>query len=192
MTDAAPPAVAVSTCAIRAQDFDNVLTDYADRWTAGKMRHLVDALQDAPVLVVVDRRTGYALLGARLTYCGPARPGRVNVECTLEDGTTQVTAYFLADIGDTIVPLSEDTLRPGGGPRWRALRAYQDEVSAAIASARRLHGESAGRAWGAWTGICGEVGVSVRYQPHTGNPAFADRWGTRWSGLVIGDQVNPY
>jgi hypothetical protein len=161
---------------ITARDFSDRTTDtLRDRWTQGKMRHVVAALDGRPVVVVLEAGTGFTMVGVRLlgvrdNFYGGA--GRVLVESTFEDGTTSVLAYRLEDVGP-IVELEGPVV--GGGVRFRAVETYRAEVSAAIRFAQERHGKPEGRNWGAWrVGYVGADFLDVTYEPHTGNPAAAD------------------
>jgi hypothetical protein len=174
-----------TTTAVRAQDFSSDTTDTTrDRWTIGKMRHLVAALDGTPVVITLDRHSGFAVIGAELLGCTehPLKGAQVRVKSTFDNGETSLTDYRLAEVGDTIIPL--DGRVGGRGAKWIALESYRAETSAAIAVAQREHGDTEGRSWGRWSATPGYANVAVSYTPSTGNPAFADRWGTRWYGVV--------
>lgn len=168
--------------AILASDFSESTTDtLRQRWTTGKMRHVVAALDGALVAITTDRQTGHTEVGVRLTRVtssGQVHSGpRVEVERTLPNGSTQRTLFRLDEVGEAIIPLDEGF---STGVKWVAIKAYRDEGSAAIRIAREEHGEAEGRAWGKWSASPNLESVSVRYEPLTANPAFADQWGTRW------------
>jgi hypothetical protein len=152
--------------AISASDFSDRTTD-SDRhcWTLGKFRHLVAALDGAPVAIVTDARTGHTEVGVRLVKCfdgGPDRGPRLTIERELADGQIQRTNYRVTDIGETIIPLV---------PGWfadAARRTHGRERSEAIRLARAEHGECEGRCWGEWTARVELDVVAVTYTPYTG------------------------
>lgn len=173
--------VYTSVCTILARDFSTSTADVnRDRWTPGKLRHVIAALAGVPVVVTVDRQTGHTLVGAQLVRAfngGPGRGERVAIKIRFADGTENVTNYYLPSVGGAITPLA----RPEGcksDPKWVATDSYRREVSAAIQTAQARHGECEGRCWGAWSGECAEYGVMVSYRPSTGNPHYKDKWGT--------------
>jgi hypothetical protein len=166
-----------TTCAVKASDFSHRTTDpLRDEWTAGKLRHLIAALDGTPVIVTVDRQTGHTLVGVELVGLRASFASsnvEVGVRSQYTDGTS-VTCWHLAfSLGSTIIPLGDSQAK------WNALRSYGDEQSAAIQRAQAEHGEPEGRAWGEWDATLGHHHVGVTYTPHTTNPAFADRWGER-------------
>jgi hypothetical protein len=178
-TDARP--ATTCTTAITAADFSPSTTDVnRDTWTAGKVRLLVDALAGAPVVLVADRQTGFALVGAVLTRV--VESDRVVVRTEHND-----TAYSLRNLGPVVMPLTDTRAK------WDAVSTWGRISSAAIRAARAEHGEAEGRAWGRWSAnvntLCPAVRgdgwqVQVTYTPSTGNPACAAQWGTRWYGWV--------
>jgi hypothetical protein len=174
-----------STAAILASDFNQKVTDpNRRRWSIGHLQHVIAALAGAPVAITTHRGSGHTLIGVELVNAfegGPARGPRVAIRSTLGDGTTQVTNYFLPEIGEAIIPLTAE----GSDAKWTATKSVMDQVSAAIRTARAEHGECEGRAHGSWKGDPMSLNVvMVTYEPHTGNPAFADQWGKRWWGRV--------
>lgn len=140
MTATATAAPSTSACAITARDFESstASVNWKElRWSVGALRHVVTALDGAPVAVVTDKRTGHAEVGSRLvgtlangTSIGADGP-RLVVERTLSDGTTQRTNFRVEDIG-TIIPLAES----GTGAKWVALDLMRKESAAATAWAR--------------------------------------------------------
>lgn len=172
-----------STAAILASDFSQSTTDaQRTRWNVAKMSHLIEALAGEPVVITTDRLTGSSLVGAELVrafHGGTGRGERVAVKLTLSDGTEQITNYRIVEVGEAIIPLVESNAK------WTALRTYSDQVSHAIKIAKSAHGETEGRAWGAWKGTpLSLTEVDVTYTPHTGNSFYADQWGTRWYGRI--------
>lgn len=174
-----------STVAILASDFSDSTTDVLrNRWTVAKMEHLIAALKGATVAITTDRQSGHTLIGVQLVdafHGGAGRGTRVAVKMELSDGTEQTTNYYLPSVGEAIIPLTDE----GANAKWTALETYRAQVSQAIKTAMSEHGETEGRAWGAWKGTpLSLTEVDVTYTPHTGNEHFADRWGTRWYGRV--------
>lgn len=178
---AAAPATLMPT-AIRASDFSSRTTDFdRHRWTVGKMQLTIDALKGAPVVIVVDQQTGFTMVGVTLTrsYHDSWGGDRVVVR---DSFTEHGVAYRLADIGETIIPLTEQRVK------WNALNAARDLEAAAIRKAREAHGE--GRRWGAWRARpTSSTSAHVTYTPSTGNPAFGGQWGTPWFGEVTVDSA---
>jgi hypothetical protein len=174
-----------STAAILASDFGQKVTDpNRRRWSIGHLQHVIAALAGAPVAITIHRGSGHTLIGVELVDAfegGPARGPRVAIRSTLSDGTTQVTNYFIPEIGEAIIPLTAE----GAKAKWTATKSVMDQVGVAIRTAQAEHGECEGRTWGAWKGVpMGLNVVMVSYEPLTGNPAFADQWGTPWWGRV--------
>jgi hypothetical protein len=181
----------VLTSVIRAQDFSDRTTDAnRDRWTLGKMRYVVDALQDTPVIIVIE---GLAKIGARLIRTfdgGPSRGQRVTIESVMSTGETQRTNYRLEEIGDTIIPMVEPFAAQGA--KWDIVETHRSEQSAAIGYAQRTYADKGGHKWGEWraTEVLETPGTfDVTYTPHTGNDYFADKWGERGYWRVTRAQI---
>lgn len=164
-----------STTVIRARDFSDSTTD-ADRdtWTLGKLRHVIAALDGAPVAITVDRLTGHTEVGVRLVgiACGRFVDHGPVVERTLSDGTTQRTIFSRHSIGDTITPLDRSSAK------WTATDSVRNEASAAIRLARAEH--EAAHAYGRWTATPGLDYVDVTYTPQNG-PGAGERGWWRYS-----------
>lgn len=161
-----------TSTAIRAQDFSPSTADtLRGKWTAGKLRHLIAALDGAPVAITIDSATGFALVGAKLVGLGHLY-GHGWPTLTVEHNG-QRTAYGTCELGDTIIPL-EDT---GRGAKWDALGSYRQERMAAIASVRAEH-EAQGRTYGRWNAEPCGTSTLVTYEPQRADG------GTRWSGTV--------
>lgn len=151
------------------------------RWTAGQLRHVVAALAGTPVAIVADGQTGFTLVGVTLlavTYNSPGHDLLTESTYVAEGGavTTQRTRHRIFQLGETILPLSRgiDSIKS------QAIRLAADEGSAAIKVVRESkHGEAAGRQWGSWKAEPTIDGSIVKYTPHTGNEAYADKWGTK-------------
>lgn len=119
--------------AISARDFDRNAKDTRDEWTPGAMHHLIKALNGAPVVIVLDKRTGFA--GMNVTLGGVRQaPGfgtfEVLVKRIYSDGKTGGCWYPLFQVG-TVIEL-------GTSNRWNAIDAYQEERTRAI---RKLQAE---------------------------------------------------
>lgn len=172
-------APAVAAAVIQARDLSNAITTDVlyDRWTAGKLRHLVAALDGAPVAVVTDNRTGHAPINVRLTGVVAMRGGGRGLTYEFVDARFGVGVAWDSQVG-VVLPLTAE----GANAKWRAVESVRRERSAAIQRAQAEHGDAEGRAWGRWTAEpVGLDEVAVRYEPSTGNPAFADQWGERGS-----------
>lgn len=179
--------------AIQASDFSTRVDDpRRDTWTVGKMRHAMNALGGRPVVITVDKRTGMTLTGVAIvrTFTRFGGLDRVTVTSRYKDDADQGVNYPLIDIGPAIVPL--DTITAGNDPACKAHESWRAEVNRAIEAVRAVHGEAQGRAWGSWRGHCTGDGVLVRYEPLTGNPFYADKWGTPWWGTYnLDGQISP-
>lgn len=161
-----------STTAIAARDFSQLVTDeLRDTWTPGKLRHVIAALDGAPVAIVTDQMTGSTLLGATLDSIMPT-PGFHGydlVTASHYNGKTYRTRRFMPGIGPVIVPLDPDN--GARGAKWRALDSYREEKRAAIDAAREraqaeaLLGDAEPREYGKWSAEPGANGVFVTYEP---------------------------
>lgn len=156
------------TTAILASDFSSRTTDVLrDQWTAGKLRHLIAALDGQPVAIVIDSYTGSTLVGVTLERLVGKMHGsghNVVIASTLPDGTVQRTAYRTEALGLTIIPLApEDGTK---GAKWVALDTYREEASAVIRLANAKM-TAAGRegGWGRWETLALADGVSAFYHP---------------------------
>lgn len=169
--------LATTTCAVKASDFSHRTTELQrNEWTAGKLRHLIAALDGAPVIVIAEGRTGHTLVGVELVGLRASFASsnvEVGIRSQYADNSGGVVWHLAFSLGDTIIPLVDNQAK------WNALRTYGDEQSAAIQRAQAEHGECEGRAWGEWDATLGHRHIGVTYTPHTTNPAFADRWGER-------------
>lgn len=160
-------ATSTSTCIIRAQDFSQLTTDDdRNRWTGGKMRHVLAAIGDAPVIITTDNQTGHTMINVRLAGLRTGWAGcgyEVGIIDTYEDGPEggRTVWHRLDSIGDTIVPLAG-----ADNAKWTAVRSYRDEASYAVELAQLQHGKPAGREWGNWSSHVGASEVSVTYTPY--------------------------
>ncbi len=179
-TTQATATASVTTCAIRAQDFSSNTTDpNRTQWTAGKLRHVIAALHETPVVIVADRTTGHSLVNVHLTGIREGFSHSLEIGVRQDFGGTSTVWHLAFNLGDTIIPLD------GGlkDAKWIALGTWHNETTSAIELAMAEHGECEGRSWGEWRTTAGRDNVAVTYTPITSNPAFADRWGTHgfWS-----------
>lgn len=163
-----------TTTVIKASDFSNKTTDVnRHTWTPGTMRMASEALAGVRVAIVCDRQTGHTILNARLGSIVALFSGGNGVQVTYlinEAGEEHTTNFRLHDIGDTIIPMSATDAK------WRMIRSHSDERGAAIDLARATD-KAAGCEWGVWDATVHRDEWHVSYTPHTGNPAFADKWG---------------
>lgn len=161
----ATEATSGTTCVIRAKDFsDSTKDDDRNRWTGGKLRHVLAALGDSPVIITTDTQTGHTAVNVRLTGLREKPYGggyQVAVAYNYADGSGQTLWHRLDDLGDTIVPLSG-----ADNAKWAAKKSYQDDASYAVELAQAQHGKGAGREWGNWKAHVGFTEVSVTYTPY--------------------------
>jgi hypothetical protein len=174
------PATTYAT-AITTRDLSARTTDvHRDNWTVGKLNIVIAALgADAPVVLTIDRATGFTLIGATLGSAfdgGPGRGPRLAVTYRHEDGTFSATNYSARNIGPVIVPLSQDVR----GAKWTATDLWSRISSAAVRAAAAEAGErSASGAWEANVDTARPAGdgrwaVQVVFRPT--DPASAARW----------------
>ncbi|MCZ7478842.1 hypothetical protein [Micromonospora sp. WMMC273] len=177
--------VTTTTGVVLASDFTPNTADVTrHRWDLGKLRHLIAALGGQPVMVVCERRTGFALIGAQLVEAfdgGPSRGWRVAIRSHRADGSVGTTNYRVDDLGETIVPLTVPGERYTN-VRSDAVRSYSAEQTKAILWAQARHGE--GRTRGTWTAWPTNHEVHVRYAPNMEHPQWREIGGTPWSGRV--------
>lgn len=177
-----------SSCVILASDFSDRVTDtLRDRWTFGKMRHVIGALDGSPVAITTDNLSGHTLLGVRLTgltetiNCGP---------CVVIDGDgpewPRPCAYPLRSLGSAIVPLDSET--GARGAKWTALDTYRTESSAAIAQAKQDRPECD---YGKWSATPARSSVAWRYDPQNGpagtNAAFSGSHAFAYGSYQLSD-----
>lgn len=167
-----------TTTAISSRDFGNA-KDYRVEWTAGALRHVIKALDGAPVALTVDGQTGHTVMNVVLVSLRTSFYGD-HAELIVRYPAGHETAHLVFKLGEVIIPLAEtEKHRNTSGPKWQALKTYDEEKAAAVARAQREHGETEGRAWGVWAAKPALRYVYVEYTPSTGNPHFADKWGKR-------------
>lgn len=161
-----PTEATSTTCVIRARAFSDSLKDAdRDRWTVGKMRHVLAALGETPVIINTDWQTGHTLVNVTLTglRTGWCVGYEVGIRSIYSDGSGGVVWHDLANLGDTIIPLPGLDTRHGDA-KWKAVRSFMDECSHAVELAQTQHGET--RKWGSWSAQPGHSRVSVTYLPY--------------------------
>jgi len=183
----------VSSCVVLASDFSNSLSDpVRERWTGGKLRHLIDALRGEPVVITTDAGNGHTIVGARL-HMNLGRPNeRVDVEYRVSDDLVQRVNYPMVGIGAAIIPLTQ----AGHGAKWDALDSYRVERMNAVMAVQKIHGDPEGRSWGTWhaspRGEQGRIVVSYEPYPAATNPADTRSRGNRWWGSIIKGEIFPW
>lgn len=121
---------ATSTSVIDVYDFSSRTTDVLrDTWTAGKMRHVINALAGSPVVITVDRRSGHSRIGVTLVGVTRGRYDSTGYRVQVRDDHG-VTNFRLDNIGAVIVPLVADNAK------WEAIERARLERMAAISKAR--------------------------------------------------------
>lgn len=147
-----------ATTVIRARDFSDKTTDVLrDRWTVGKLRHVIAALDRREVAITVDNLTGHTAIGVTLVGLGT---DRLHIAF---GGAMGTTAHFVPSLGDTITPLDDPSITKGA--RWTATETWREEKWAAIRVAKEEHGECEGRTDGRWEATPQGSSVHVRYTP---------------------------
>lgn len=157
-TTTAPVATAL-VCAISARDFGSK-KEHRVSWTAGALRHVIAALNGAPVAVTTDGQTGSTEVGAVLVGIRPGGSG--NSDRILISYQGQITAYLIFTLGEVIIPLADEMGRTGA--KWVALESYRKEARAASFKAQREHGEGR-QEGGRWETSLGADYVVVSYRP---------------------------
>lgn len=118
----------VPASTIHARDFDTHSPHGRDVWTGGQLRHLIAALGDTPVNVVLDVQSGHTMVNVRLAEV-KGDGLRIRVESTHVDGSTTSRWHSACRLGGvTIVGPST--------PRWAALDSYDRERHAANTKTR--------------------------------------------------------
>lgn len=151
--------------AINPTDFNKDTKDpNRNTWTPGQMRHLVKALGDTPVAIVLEKATGFSLVNAQLRNVRKT-PGygtfAVLVAVPLSDGTIHHCWYSLNHVG-TVIVLGESNAR------WTALDTFRNEESAAK---RRVYPlwekkyEGRQQPKGKWTVRSSAYDVTVSFNP---------------------------
>jgi hypothetical protein len=149
----------VTGSTITPRDFSHRTTDKdRDEWTAGKMRHVIAALEGRRCVVTVEARTGFTLIGARLK--GIRRtPGygtyQVLVFWEYAPGEFNRTWYPLNGFGAAITAMDAPL-------HFTAVELARVESSAAIKAAREALPECT---YGSWETTPGADYVIVRFTP---------------------------
>ena len=107
-------------------------------WNDGPMRHVIDALNGTPVVIVIDKRTGFTLVGAVLVDVRQRRHGGQGIAVSTECAKTQqnpqgITVYPLRSVG-LVIPLQSTT----HGQGQAAVQAERRELELA----ERIYRES--------------------------------------------------
>lgn len=170
--------------AIVPSDFSERVTDpNRNLWTVGTMQYAVRAAQGHRVTLVTDTRTGFTVHNVRLVkayYGGPGSGPRIRVSYEYESGKWQETNYYLPGCGIVIVHPNESGDTSGYG-KYPALEMHRRDISSATAKARAEVPAGKAGEWGSWKATAIDNGTfDVTYEPHTGNPHFADQWGERY------------
>lgn len=163
------------TTAISARDFTPAKDHRRIQWNSGAMRHVIAALAGTPVMIITDAQTGSTQLGAILKGVRHGRFG--NSDELLVEYQGRITAFKLFTIGETIVPLVDETGTTSA--KWHAIASYRIEGSKAVAKACAEHGASEGREWGTWSAKLFIDTAQVTYTPSVKNPHFVDKAGER-------------
>jgi hypothetical protein len=167
------------SCAIAARDFNSNTNDpNRDEWTPGQIRHLIAALNGAPVAITIDKATGHTAIGVRLvevTGCTiNSDYPHVLVEYNEVNGPTSRVYHRLSNVGPFIIPLTD----AGSRAKWQALDTWRAETAAAGRIARRFHADDTGDqdVPGTWTVEPGAWYVTVSFRPQLGaRTAHGDR-----------------
>lgn len=176
MTETITPTSTGNTTAITARDFTPATDHRHVAWNAGALRHVIAALNGAPVVITLDVQTGNTMIGAVLI--GVRHGVRSNhPEVLVRYYTGQVVAHTIFNLGEVIIPLVDETDTQGA--KWKSLASYRSERAAAITKANAEHGKSEGREWGKWDAKLFVDTAQVTYKPHVHNPHYADRTGER-------------
>jgi hypothetical protein len=173
-----------SSSIIRPSDFNrNTADPQRNTWQPGQLRHVMKAIAAVPgARTLVETMEGllqnYTIIGFGNDWAGYNSVLRTEYA----PGKFQDTRFSLFKLGAVIVldlPITVDV-------RYTAMNSYREEAGRLFRRAQELHGEVEGRKCGKWEATPGMYDDSgyVTYEPWTGNPAFADEWGTRWYGEI--------
>lgn len=120
----------LSTAVIKASDFyetgDN--KDTRDGWKSGALRHVVAALAGSPVVLITDKQTGHAVIGAKLIGLSHSVGGGETLVYEFGDGSRSAALVFT--LGSVIVPLESPQAK------WDALDRFREE---GVLAARIYH-----------------------------------------------------
>lgn len=100
-------------------------------WNEGPMRHVINALNGTPVVIVIEKRTGFTLVGAVLVDVRHKMHGGQGIAVSTEDSKTAqnpegITVYTLRSVG-VIIPLQSTT----HGQKQAAVQAERRELELA-------------------------------------------------------------
>lgn len=100
-------------------------------WNAGPLRHVINALNGTPVVIVIDKRTGFTLVGAVLVDVRSRLHGGQGIAVSTEDCKTAqnpqgITVYDVRSVG-VIIPLQSST----HGQREEAMLSERRELELA-------------------------------------------------------------
>lgn len=172
----------VTGSAITSHDFHPYTTDKdRDRWTAGRLRHVIAALEGRRCILVADNQTGHSLIGARLRGLRQT-PGygtyQYLVEWEYEPGKTQSTWHRVESLGPVIISMDAPL-------KYAALELARQESTAAVTAARAALPECT---YGAWKAEPGPDYVMVRFAPQKddGGPESAIRMDITRDGFRAG------
>ncbi|WP_018219137.1 hypothetical protein [Salinispora vitiensis] len=129
-------------------------------WTAGMMRHLIGALEGAPVDITTNNQRGLTIERIRLVrvYATATNRGYTLTFARIRSSRTGAEVPVpLHKIGNTITAHQD-------GVRQKALCSYEEEQAAAIRVAQRVFPDMAGP--GAWSATPYGHGVGIAYMPH--------------------------
>src|SRR5947209_3226747 len=176
-----------SSCTIYPRTFSDSTADaFRDRWTQAKMHHVIQAVGDTHVVLELDKGTGHTVIGVKLLGVRPnpyGGLGQVLIDYCHEDGSDGRVLIRLEDVG-VVLPLEATNAK------WDAIKSHRELVHAGVVKAQAEHGDVEGRSWGKWDAVpLDHRTVMVTYTPHTGNPAFADKWGERGYWHVTVEEV---
>ncbi|MEU7631665.1 hypothetical protein AB0C34_17005 [Nocardia sp. NPDC049220] len=151
--------------------------DFSDRgagndrhlWTPGNLRHVVAALDGAPVVLTTDKLTGHTRIGVTLkeVVLNSYAAGRNALIYTDKFGDHAVSC---TDLGPAIVPITE--FAAGHDPKWVALETVRNECSAAIDYIKDRDHD--GKLTGRYTAKPGLRWVDVEFTPCD------EEWPTRY------------
>lgn len=145
--------------AVTPHSFSERVTDKdRDRWTAGKLRHVIAAAAGRRVIITTDKQTGHTLIGARLEGLRQT-PGYGTYQYLYAweyaPGKIQRTWGRVDDLGPAIIGMD-------CGLHFPAMELHREERSAAIKAAREAMPDCT---YGAWEATPGADYVVVRFTP---------------------------
>lgn len=144
---------------VTPEDFSHYVTD-KDRhvWTAGKLRHVIKALEGRRVVITTEARTGHTLIGARLEGLRQT-PGygtyQILISWEYAAGQVQRTWYHIDGLGPAITAMDAPV-------KFVVSELARQESSAALKAAREALPECT---YGAWKTTPGYDYVICRFTP---------------------------